>query len=564
MPKKIAIDWDDSEIRFVVAQCNGRSVKVTDAAVIPIEDSTAIDTLRAAVARRGHDKCDGLVAIGRGKAELRELQLPPVPDDELPDMVRFQAIRNFASAGDAATVDFLTTERNDTGVSMIAAAVSPAQLNEVREVCESATIAPKRIALRPLCAAALYLTKHGKEPGDRVLVDLLVDDAEIVIARNGKVIFVRTVRLPNAPAARPAALAGELKRSLVACGSDSTDSKVILWGRKAVHEEDVRMLREASGVEVETVDPFDLVDVDGKLAAELPDHVGRLAPLVGLLASDEAAPELLIDFLNPRKRPEPEKGFLKKGLLVGVPAAVVLLLGYLVYNQFAQLENQIEDLKQANNELRPDATAADEKVAKTERIDMFLDADVNWLDEFKRVAEQVPPSDRLVVRNVVATSDPRKGGGRLTFVVGVTDHSVIDEIEASLRDETHSVIGDTFSESKQKDEYKWQTSETIALTAAAVRDRRYELMAPLFEMTDEGTTETSDEAAKDEPAADEPAKDDTGDEPAENDADEAETTEGDSEAEPTDDAKENNDELIEASVSGSPSELVSTIDGEAK
>ena len=43
MVKKLAIDWDASELRLVAAQCSGSNVKVTDARVIPIED----DVLKA-------------------------------------------------------------------------------------------------------------------------------------------------------------------------------------------------------------------------------------------------------------------------------------------------------------------------------------------------------------------------------------------------------------------------------------------------------------------------------------------------------------------------------------
>ncbi len=97
MTRKIAIDWDETEIRLVAAQVSGNSVKVSEAALIAVEDGNVMETLRKAIALRGLERTETLVAIGRGKAELRELQLPPVPADELPDMVRFQAVRSFAS-----------------------------------------------------------------------------------------------------------------------------------------------------------------------------------------------------------------------------------------------------------------------------------------------------------------------------------------------------------------------------------------------------------------------------------------------------------------------------------
>ncbi len=160
MTNKLAIDWDETELRLVAAQCqrnnlgSGGSVTISDAAVIPIANGNVFETLREAIQQRGFEKTETLVAIGRGRAELRELQLPPVSDDELPDMVRFQAIRNFASAGDSATVDFLVTKRTTESVEMIAAAVGPKDLSEIRETCESADLDIKRISLRPLACSS--------------------------------------------------------------------------------------------------------------------------------------------------------------------------------------------------------------------------------------------------------------------------------------------------------------------------------------------------------------------------------------------------------------------------
>ncbi|EMI18461.1 hypothetical protein RMSM_04608 [Rhodopirellula maiorica SM1] len=302
MPKKLAIDWDDTELRFVAAQCTASQITITDAAVVPMMSSGIYETLRKTMAERGLEKTETLVAIGRGKAELRELQLPPVPDEELPDIVRFQAIRSFASAGESATIDYLVTNRSETNVNAIAAAVAPAKLAEVKEICSDASLIVKRITLRPLSAAAFYLTRPKRPAvgGDIVLIDLLSDDAEIVVARDGKVIFVRTVRMPTGESARPRALVNELKRSLLACGCKSPE-KIVLWGRDSVHRGDVEILSEALDTPVEVVNPFELVEVEAKLKDQLPSHVGRLAPLVGLLACEETNADRLIDFFAPSR-----------------------------------------------------------------------------------------------------------------------------------------------------------------------------------------------------------------------------------------------------------------------
>ncbi len=481
MLRKLAIDWDESEVRVGAAQCSGSNVKVTDARVIPIEDNV-LDTLKAALAGKGMENTETLVAIGRGQAELRELQLPPVPEDELPDMVRFQASKSFATAGDNANVDYLVTNRSDAGVEMIAAALGEQELARIRGICESGSLVAKRISIRPLSAAALYLLKRERSSGnDTVLIDLLSEEAEIVVARDGRVIFVRTVRMPSAEAARGRALAGELKRSLVACGSSGTLERVVLWGQAAVHSQDVEMLAEATDSKVEVLDPFSLVEVDRNTKGKMPEHVGRLAPLVGLLVADETGADRLLDFLNPRKRVEVVESPYRKYLIASVPIAVAALVGFLIYRQLGALDQQIEVLKTTNKQKEKDVKAADVSIARTETVDRYLDSDVNWLNEVRRLAAKAPESDKLIVRSLNAATDNRNGGGRMTVDVAVTEPSVIGEFEAAVRGDSRKVEGDGARDLGTSNQYRWSIKETIKIAPEYVREQRYTGMRGVVE-----------------------------------------------------------------------------------
>ncbi|MEO1526629.1 MAG: hypothetical protein AAFX06_14430 [Planctomycetota bacterium] len=481
MPKKIALDYDANELRIVVANCSPGRVVVTDASVIPLQEGeTASQKLRAFINENSLQKNETLVAIGRGKAELRELQLPPVPEEELPDMVRFQAIRNFASASDRAIVDFLLTRRTSDANTLIAAAVSPSDLDEIRELCGTSDLLPKRVALRPLTAASMYLRRE-KPKNICVLIDLLSTDAEIVVARDGKVIFVRTVRLPTGDEQRSRAIATELKRTMVACGESATPERIVVWGRPEVHARDVEAIRESNGAEdVRAVDPFSLVQVQMD-ASKLPEHSGRLAPLVGLLASDETAPETLIDFLNPRERPEEKPNYARTGLMIGGPIAALLLVGFFAYRESSKWDTKIANVTDEVNQLTPGAESAEESIARTEQIDQFLDSDVNWLDELKRFSEKAPSSDKMIVDSILAVADIRRGGGQLKVNGRVTDPGIIEPMEESLRDETHRITGKGSSEQKNERTYRWGYSETIGVTGPDIRNTRYERMALIEE-----------------------------------------------------------------------------------
>lgn len=508
MAKKLAIDWDESELRLVAAQCNGNNVKVTHTAVIPLADSSVIEVLRAAIAEHQLANTETLIAIGRGQAELRELQLPVVPEDELPDIVRFQAIRSFASAGDSATVDYLVTKNDKENIGVIAAAIGPPMLKEIHETCESSELVTKRISLRPLAAAALYQIHHKHSTGDIVLIDLLASDAEIVVLRDERVVFVRTVRMPNDPSTRGKALAGELRRSLVACGSTGQLERVVLWGRESVHGDDKEMLAAAANSPIDLIDPFDLVTVDQKTKSELPDHVGRLAPLVGLLAADETHADRLIDFLNPRKRVEEKPHPLRKVLTYGLPIAAALLIGFFAYRYLQNKDKEIASLQKTIAGMKTDVDLAQQSIEKTDTVDIFLDGNVNWLDEMSRLAKNMPPSDEMIVRSLAGTTNPRGGGGVLTVEGAVTKPEVIEYFEDSLRDESHKVTGDGASSLKTKDSYRLGFSESIAISAATIRNQRYAAINELLAAEAAGSNShaTTAESPPDEPPPEENAE----------------------------------------------------------
>jgi hypothetical protein len=281
--------------------------------------------------------------------------------------------------------------------------------------------------------------------------------------------------MPSSEAARGRALAGELRRSLVACGSSGSLDRVILWGRESLHSDEVQMLREASGSRVEVVDPFELVQVDR--AVTIPEHVGRLAPLMGLLAADESEGHRLIDFLNPRQRHVEKPSHYRRALLIGVPVAAALLLAFLAYRRVSGLDQEIVALRAANAAIKPEVDRAKESLARTESVDQFLDADVNWLDEIRRMALKMPPSDQMIVRGIVGTANQRGGGGTLKVDAGVVNPAVIDAFEQAVRDASHQVKGTGAGEEKTDDAYRWGFTESIAITGTSVRNQRYEAIA---------------------------------------------------------------------------------------
>ena len=279
---------------------------------------------------------------------------------------------------------------------------------------------------------------------------------------------------------------------MLACGEQSTPDRIVVWGTPEVHSQDVSAIRENLGCEdVLAVDPFSLVDLQVSREA-IPEHVGRLAPLVGLLVADEGCPERIVDFLNPRERPDEEPDHLRRAALIGVPLIVVCTLGYLVYKQFSDWDQKIAGVQAEVDMLSPIVKSAEASITRTEKVDRFLDSDVSWLDELKRLSEIGPDSKKMIVKNIYATADVREGGGDMRVVGTVSEPSIIEQFESSLRDEHHSVSGEGTQEQKDGDGYGWEMNERISISGDAVHSMRYSRMEALLVAEAEKADESED------------------------------------------------------------------------
>src|SRR5262245_54732699 len=114
MPTLIAIDWDRREARIIAASTQGRSLRIERVFAVPWSsegtDEAAVTAraaaLKSALREHGVGRGDALVTIARAAVELKQLELPPAPDAELPDLVRFLARRELHAFDETAPLDF--------------------------------------------------------------------------------------------------------------------------------------------------------------------------------------------------------------------------------------------------------------------------------------------------------------------------------------------------------------------------------------------------------------------------------------------------------------------------
>jgi len=475
MARLLALEWNDSEARLAVATRRGDRVVFEQAFSValgsgPAEPAAEADVggrIAAAMAARGVGRLDTLVAIGRSSIELRQLSVPPGPDEELPLLVRFQAMREFNALDEDWLLDFVPID-DEPGQprTVLAAAIGPELVGQIEGTCRTAGLKPERLILRP-CAASSLLCRAtaAARMQVRLLVDLLDQEADLTVMIDRKVIFLRTARLPGDPLSDPeatAALLAQIRRTMAAVQNRLEGRRVaciVLCGTGPEHAALARRLHDELTIPADLFDPFEGLSLGTELGRALPDHPGRFAPLLGMLLDEMEQVPPAVDFLHPRRSPEPPSP-RKKYLLAGAAAALVVVL-FFAYRFWRRVDlaHDVQEKKGQLEQLDKELAILEKKAKAVGEIEKWMATDVVWLDELRRMADLLPPAKEVVLTHVSA--GPGVQGGEIRFEGFARSATTIDELEKSLRDKTHRVQGQGRSEESEAKGYSYEFRSSL-------------------------------------------------------------------------------------------------------
>jgi Tfp pilus assembly PilM family ATPase len=497
MPQLLALEWDDAEARVAVADVRRGSVVLEQAFAVSLPSVRPPGTASAetagpmsmsgehdlgaigrriseALTARGIRHGKTLVAVGRANIELKNLTLPPAPPEELPELVRFQAEREFNTLTDDWPLDFIPLpSESGEALTVLAAAISPELVGEIQITCQAADLTPSRLILRP-CAAASLLSRArpGHEQKLRLLVDMLTDEADLTVLAGDSVVFMRTARLPlEAAQSDPLrALLPEIRRTIAAVHArvhGQQIEEVFLCGEGSTQGLLAREIGRELELPAEIFNPLTCCTLGGDLRRRMPEHPSRFAPLVGMLLDEEEPGIATIDFLNPRRKPEaPSKR--RQWTIAAAAAAAVIALGTLwIWLQLNSLDNQIAQAGEQLRQMDPVAKIADENLKKAAEVEKWLGGDVNWLDEIARLAAKAPPAKDLMLTLLSTPSDYLKNTSNMHLEGVARSTSVVEQLPQSLRDDQHEVTPKSAVEdNRQRKDYPWQVKTDIRINPA--------------------------------------------------------------------------------------------------
>ncbi len=503
MPRLVALEWGNNEARLAVAELRRGELVLEHAFVVPLGEGapggeggsagsgaghaegglagapsgsglaaeSAAAAISQALSARGLARSEVLVALGRASTELKLLTLPAAPDEELPDLVRFQAQSEFNALTDEWALDFLPLSGADgegAPRQVLAAAVAPEVMRQIQTACDKAELRLRRVVLRPCAAASLVLRQESADR-TQLLVDLLRDEADLTVLAGRQVVLLRSARLPGDVGAGQEALRpllGEIRRTMAAAHNQLGGEKVsrlLVCGRGSEDAALAQRLAAELGLPAELFDPFSACPLSRQLQAQLPEHAGRFAPLVGMLLDEAEGVSPAFDFLHPRRRPPPPT---KRKQYLGIAAAVLLVaLGTwaFILHKLRSLDGEIADLVQQSAQADKAVERARQIEERADAIGEWAASEMVWLDELAELASDLPPAQEVVLANLDCALT--REGAELRLQGYVKSASTVSSLEATLRDDRHRVELRRHQQDGKLRDYAWRFESTVVISA---------------------------------------------------------------------------------------------------
>ncbi len=425
--------------------------------------------LSATLAELGIGRHEAIVIVGRDQVELRQMSLPPSPDDELPELVRFQAAREFHQFDESWLFDYVPL--NDDPLQpreVLAAALAPATAAEFRAVCEAAGLELKRLVLRP-CATASLVRRSGLL--DDAKLTLIIapaeESADLIAWTNGRPVFMRTARLPAGESGdedRQSLLIGEIRRTVAAVQNQLDGRRVeslLVVGTVIDHSVLIRTLGELFDVPTTAFDPQGQVELSARLKQQPPPQPEQYSALWGALADELCDERPTIDFLNPRRRPSPPSR--RRRYILAGSAVCLIFLGWFLFQRLQRnwLESELTELNTQLKTVGAQVERAQKLDAKVREIEKWASEDIVWLDELHRLSAMFPPAKEAMLRQMSMATGPR--GGEIK-IEGFAQADAIARLHETSREGGHRVVEkDSAKDSSQK-HYDWKFSASVLVS----------------------------------------------------------------------------------------------------
>lgn len=453
MPEFLIVCWDRQHVSACQADAYGGSARITGGwtgvfpeGMVPAQNPKAAgEWLRNQWQAAGFTAKAVWLMMPREDVILRHLELPAIPDDELPDIVRLQTSTRSSVALESVHLDFLPlspiTSRPGrdvlavtlpkTTTAMLTALLTAADRELVGVSLSSSALAAWTTAIS---------RQRGLGDGTTMAVAFGPGRVELAVVENDHLNYAHAARLFDDSHGDPQTIVlSEISRTLVAAQRLRPEVKidrVWLIGSDAAF---AAALSERLNCPCECVDPTDrLADwVVPEAMKMLPADRALLFGQATLIGRSAAC---AIDFIHPRQPPpvrDPRK------LIYAVASAsalfVLFVIGGIWVSWLASLDREIARLKAEQTRLNQFVNTAKPTMEQAKIVGAWNDRNIDQLAQIAKLESLMPGEyERPYFTDFLYQATT--GGdvlGRLTATGAAKTEQQISEFKANIADQPY-------------------------------------------------------------------------------------------------------------------------------
>ena len=387
------------------------------------------------------------VILPRQFVTIHHVQLPNIPDAEVPELLALQAAMKLTVPVDSVLMDFTPIPVAADAVSRdVLLVTAPKSLVEqIRRCLADAGLSMKSVVVS-CYAAPRFLQESGivgrvgSQDGTQVLAVMRPDFTEIIFLAEGSVIFSHSGGGVSDAASVDRVLKSELSRARLAASDQLANlqfqSLVLVGLRELVDVASEDIGRRLGVTRIVRFDPAE--DLLSGIPATFSG--GELLASAGTLGVTGSGGLPGIDLLAPRRAPE-KRDFRRAKMLASLLGALLIIAGGYFWRErkISALSGDKRLVDIENTEARERLRAGEQSLEWASKIGRWDDRDIQWLDLVCRLRELMPAADRMFVDNFTMAAVPRDGLGVVRFEAWAKTESDINEFSRVLREEGYGV-----------------------------------------------------------------------------------------------------------------------------
>ena len=479
MSTYVALEIGKSSLTAAVAESRPTGVSLLASERVELPDSSDVDELAAALQRAlprvAWARARLVLVTGGEQTQLRRLELPPVPADELPSMVKMLSSKELNATPQDA-IDFVPQPSSEQGVAVIAARLDESSFNLATLLADRLGVTLDRMVLRP-CATATLVKQLAPETlvGPQLLLAPNVEGTDIVALSDGDPVLIRSTR-----GSSPELTQADVRRTLPAATQllGGRPTSLTILGSPA---EETTQSTAAGDLPTRVIDLALVAPTRNVLRDKQLSDWRSLVGVIGAALEAAGGDRPAIDFLNPRK-PGVDHALRNRQLrLAGLAAAAVIAVLLMGYGRLVSLDRQIADLQSSIARADEAAETFRPYQQQVQQLDAWSQTDVTWLDELEQLGRRLRP-ELLSAKHYPAKEDvflqslqlrrPSDGGpgGQMELQAAARSASVIGGVEQRLVDDRHAIQPLSVSERQNGGKYSTAFTTSVRVRKANPRD----------------------------------------------------------------------------------------------